>query len=354
MSVDYGPAGVAHPWTPNQGGGGGAVPLAGDVTGTSAASVVSELQGVTLDLTAPLTDNGVLTYDLASNTLALEAPASSGVVIGTAGADADRLAATTGLIGSIYTGTDTAVRYLCESDGAGGARWCRVGGNGTEGRDTTGIITGASRNASGDTNIDGSTVTGFAVCFSLAALPIGGRILFSVLQAGPTGFQLEIGEDGVDRGLLGIYRSGLSSARRVFTGATVAGALNAPHCIAVRFDGANTRYSLDGAGVLEVTDTGTATHGTTPVRLNTNGAGGAGPDADHLGFKLWSTALTDPDLVAISGAYATGRIPDVAGATIVSDWHAARYPEWVTAQRIIRGAVKGVLSWNGAPPMVIR
>ena len=146
----------------------------------------------------------------------------------------------------------------------------------------------------------------------------------------------------------------MSSGRRIFTGATITGALDTPHIIACRFDGANTIYTLDGATVQTASDTGTPTHATTPVRLNRSEVNTNGPDSDHIAFKLWSSALADEDIEAVSAAYATGRIPDVAGATVISDWHAARYPEWQTAQRIIRGSVKGVLSWSGAPPMVIR
>lgn len=65
MSADYGPSGAAlgFPYTPAQGGGGGAVALAGDVTGTSAASVVSELQGEVLTITGPLAAGEVLASD---------------------------------------------------------------------------------------------------------------------------------------------------------------------------------------------------------------------------------------------------------------------------------------------------
>lgn len=71
MSVDYGPSGAAlgFPYTPAQGGGGGAVALAGDVTGTSAASVVSELQGEVLTITGPLAAGEVLASDAGGTAL---------------------------------------------------------------------------------------------------------------------------------------------------------------------------------------------------------------------------------------------------------------------------------------------
>lgn len=273
----------------------------------------------------------------------------------TNGNDVDRPAASTGRLGSIYYADDVQVAYECRSVG-GVPVWSVAGMQGNAGRDRTGVATGGVINAGGSANVDSSTVTGFAVCFSLVAHPAGGRTIFSVLQGGPVGFQLEIGHNGGNLGQLGIFRSGVSTGRVQFVGASIASpaGLNTPHIIACRFDGANTRFSLDGGLVGEAADTGTATHTTTPVRLNTNGIGGSGPDADHIAFKLWSSALTDPDLVALSGAYATGRIPDVVGSTIISDWHAARYLEWVTAQRVVRGTVPTVMTWNGAPPLVIR
>jgi hypothetical protein len=71
MSTDYGPSGAAlgFPYTPAQGGGGGAVALAGDVTGTSAASVVSELQGEVLTITGPLAAGEVLASDAGGTAL---------------------------------------------------------------------------------------------------------------------------------------------------------------------------------------------------------------------------------------------------------------------------------------------
>lgn len=275
------------------------------------------------------------------------------VQVGTAGADSARPTASTSLIGSLYTATDTAVRYLCESNGAGGARWCRVGGNGTEGRDTTAVVTGGTLQSVGSANITGNTVTGFALAFSLAAIPSGGCNIMSV-SGGGAGWALEIGFDATDRGRLGIVRSGLSAGRRIFTSASVTGALDTPHTIAVRFDGANTIYSLDGAAASTAADTGTPTWGNAPVRLQRSEVSFNGSNMDHLGFKIWSSSLTDADLLSVSGAFATGRIPDVSGGTVVTDWAAARYPEWQATQRVVRGSTPTIMTWTGAPPLVIR
>ena len=79
MSADFGPSGsaIAHPYTPAQGGGDPA--LGGDLSGTASNATVDALQGHPLNLTDPLTDDGVLTYDLFTGSFSVEAPASTPV-----------------------------------------------------------------------------------------------------------------------------------------------------------------------------------------------------------------------------------------------------------------------------------
>ena len=75
--------------------------------------------------------------------------------------------------------------------------------------------------------------------------------------------------------------------------------------------------------------------------------------ADLAAVKLWSTAVGDSDLEAVAAAYATGRIPDVAGSTVVFDWHAARHVEGIASQVCVRGTAQR-MTWSAAPPMGIR
>ena len=280
------------------------------------------------------------------------APAAGGVSIGTAGADASRPAASTGLIGSLYTATDTATRYLCESDGSGGARWCVAGRHQYEGRDTTCARMGGTRTAASDTSTTASTIRSGAVVFALVTLPSGAVIIASV--SGPSsGWQLEIGRDSGSRGRLGVYAFGFGTPDLFFAGA-VAAADGAMHCIAWTWDGTTVRYSWDGATVATASHvSGTLTDTTSPIRYGANNGGAYVPSADLAAVKLWSTAVGDADLEAVAAAYATGRIPDVAGSTVVFDWHAARYAEGFASQVCVRGTAQR-MTWSAAPPMVIR
>ena len=98
---------------------------------------------------------------------------------------------------------------------------------------------------------------------------------------------------------------------------------------------------------------GTMSAGTGPIRIGADAFFTGAPNADIAAIKLWSTLVGDADLEAIAAAYATGRIPDVAGSTVVFDWHAARYVEGLASQVCVRGTAQR-LTWSAAPPMVIR
>lgn len=273
------------------------------------------------------------------------------VAIGTAGADAARPAASTGLIGSLYTATDTHTRYLCESDGAGGARWCVVGRHQHEGRDTTCARMGGTRAATSGVSTVAATIMSGALVFSLATLPSGACILVSCEQGG--GWQLQIGGNAGDRGLLQSYRAGMGTATVDLPGASAA-ADDALHCIAWTWDGVTVRYSWDGGAVATASHTsGTMTGVVTRVRYGANGGGTFAPDADLAAVKLWTTAVGDADLEAAALAGVAGRIPDPAGATCVYDWHAARYAEGIASQVCVRGTAQR-MTWSAAPPMVIR
>ncbi len=282
-----------------------------------------------------------------------EAPAG-GVSIGTAGADAARPAATTDLIGSTYTATDTATRYLCEPDGSGGARWCVAGRHQYEGRDTTCARMGGTRTAASNVSISAGTILSGAMVFSLGTLPSDGRYLLTCnAPATGNGWRLSIGDVSGARGRLMSYRQGMGTAFAELTTA-VAAADNAMHCIAWSWNGATVRYSWDGAAVATASHgSGTMSAGTGPIRIGADAFFTAAPDADIAAIKLWSTLVGDADLEAIAAAYATGRIPDVAGSTVVFDWHAARYAEGFASQVCVRGTAQR-MTWSAAPPMVIR
>lgn len=281
--------------------------------------------------------------------------AMEAAAIPTAGADASRPAATVATLGALYTATDTAARYLCESDGSGGARWVVAGRYGYEGRDTTCARLQAARSAVSDVSISAGSILSGAMLFSLAALPSSGVILVSVTaSATGNGWHLRIGDDAGSRGTLASYRLGTGTATALLTGA-VAAADNALHCLAWTWDGVTVRYSWDGAAVATASHTsGTMTDGIGPVRFGAIASGPFPANADLAAVKLWSTAVGDTDLVTVAAAYASGRIPDVAGGTVAFDWHAARYIEQILVHLCARGTAQR-LTWSAsAPPMVIR
>jgi hypothetical protein len=274
------------------------------------------------------------------------------VAIGTAGADAARPAASTGLIGSLYTATDTHTRYLCESDGAGRARWCVAGRHQYEGRDTTCARMGGTRSATSDTSTVASTILSGAIVFALGTLPGDARILVSISAPG-AGWQVEIGRDATRRGRVGIYAFGFGTPDVLFDGA-VAAADSALHCIAWTWDGTTVRWSWDGSAVATVSHvSGTLTSATVPVRYAANHTLPYAPDGDLAAVKLWSTAVGDAGLEAASLAGVAGRITDPAGATCVLDWHASRHAEGFASQPCVRGTAQR-MTWSAAPPMVIR
>jgi hypothetical protein len=279
---------------------------------------------------------------------------AGGVTVGTAGTDASRPAASTGLAGSLYTGTDTATRYLCESDGSGGARWCVVGRHQHEGRDTTCARLGAARSATSDVSIAASTILSGALVFSLGTLPSGGVILLSCAESvSGNGWHIRIGDDATSRGRLASFLTGMGSTTALLTDA-VAAADNAIHSLAWTWDGTTVRYSWDGAAVATASHTsGSRSAGTAPVRYGALPSGIFAPNADLAAVKLWSTAVGDADLVAVAAEYASGRLPDVAGATCVFDWHAARYAEGQLVHPCLRGTAQR-LTLSAACPMVVR
>lgn len=280
--------------------------------------------------------------------------------IPTAGVDASRPAASVATLGALYTATDTGVRYLCESDGAGGARWAVVGARGTEGRDTTSVLLDGSR---GDTSatIVGSTVASFALVFAMRSSPGAVSVLLTVNpNTGTQGMQLDIGRDATDRYLLGMFRYGFGTTQVYLTGATITASPTTLHCIAVTLSGATVRYSLDGAAVATVSNgTGAADVGTAALRLGQSGAGLAPADAWLTSVALWSTAVGDSDLVAVSGsaraAGATpGRIPAVSGATEIVRDHLGWKRRPLLTEPLLAGSLGGSMTWSAAPVLVIR
>lgn len=304
---------------------------------------------------ADITDAGATGVSLVQAASAAAARTTIGAAAEpTAGTDAARPAASTSILGRVYTATDTHVRYLCEPDGAGGARWVVQGRYGYEGRDTTCVALGATRGAASDTNTTASTVLSGAIRLALGTLPGGGTILISCTTAGGDGWQIRVGDDATSRGRLSSYRVGTGTDFAHLTGAEAA-ADDAPHTLAWAWDGVTVRYSWDGAAVATASHTsGAITDGTSQLMLGRNAGGVFAPDADLGAVKLWTTLVGDADLeaVALAGT-TTGRLPDPAGATCILDWHAARYTEGVTLQACRRGTAQ-TLTWSAVPPMVVR
>lgn len=268
---------------------------------------------------------------------------------GTSGTDANRPTASSTLVGSIYRANDTDVTYVCEPGAP--FRWRVNGRQIREGYDTTSVKGDSTRYGYTSYNIDSSTILTLAICFSVGTLPSGGKALLSFLIGGPDGWQVEIGEDPGNRGLLSVFRS----SRYILTNADAA-ALNTMHCFAMTINGGDITYVLDGGTVTTVT-TGVPTNPTTAMHLGSNSVDGGGGtwDSHITACKLWTGTITDSNLDALSLAGMSGRIgDDPDGATCVFDWHASRYPEFVSSQRVTRGlASDGHIIWTSAPPFKV-
>ena len=257
--------------------------------------------------------------------------AMEAAAIPTAGADASRPAATVATLGALYTATDTAARYLCESDGSGGARWVVAGRYGYEGRDTTCARLQAARSAVSNVSISAGSILSGAMLFSLAALPSSGVILVSVAEAGTgNGWHLRIGDDAGSRGTLASYRLGTGTATALLTGA-VAAADNALHCLVWTWDGVTVRYSWDGGTVQVIAALGGTYHppiSGDPLRLGVSTAASPtypSPSVQPVALRAYSTVLSDADLVAVAATRTAYRLAAPSAGTLVADVSAAQW-----------------------------
>ena len=277
----------------------------------------------------------------------------------TAGVDASRPAASVATLGAIYTATDTGVRYLCESDGAGGARWVVSGARGTEGRDTTAVQCAATNYGTSSVSIDTSTIQSWALVFSQRSIPVATQVL-ATIDVASTGIELaDIGRQSGDRYLLSVFRPGSWTGGMALTGATISASPTTVHCLACTISGSITRYSLDGAVVATVDHgAGSASSGTTTLRLGAGSGGANIADSWLFALTVWSSAVSDANLAIVSGSAKAGgatpgRIPAVSGATEIVRWHAASTRAGVVTDSAV-GTLGGTLTWNSAPVLVIR
>ena len=269
------------------------------------------------------TDGAVLTSATISALLATTTLPAAQSVLGipavTSGVDTSRPAASTGLIGSAYVATDTGVTYDCESDGAGGALW-RVRSSGM--LDNTRIaVTNVSMQLVGTTTRAAPTTGTVVLFFGGTSLP-GTVVQLAGNFSG--GWMLGIGNNSGDRGIVSIYRDGVSPAWSDLTGATITGSLNALHAIAVSMTASTLRWSFDGGAVQSSALTGT------PSGSGVYFVGGNGTPYTsglYTALRVLSAAASDADLILLTNATARAarRIPAVASApTILVDWHASR------------------------------
>lgn len=277
-------------------------------------------------------------------------PASSGSTP-TAGLDTARPAPS---LGAIYTGTDTGLRYLGESDGAGGTRWVVMGARWSEGRDTSAVAVSTSGTATSSVTVDSGTAVSGALVFSVPSAPGSASVLASVSTG--TGWQLQIGANAANRYATSMFRSGLGTTT-VELG-EVSASPTTVHAIAWTLSGINTRWSLDGSAAAVASHvSGTATTATTAVRIAAN-SGGFGATFFAGSLVLWSTSVGDSDLATVSGSARAagstpGRIPAVSGATEIVRWHAAGTRTGVVTETAI-GTIGGTWTWLAAPSVSVR
>lgn len=238
----------------------------------------------------------------------------------TTGVDTSRPTAAASLIGQVYTATDTGASYRCESDGAGGTRWRNVASNELD-NVALNCTSSARQHISETTHAPIQTGT-IVVFFGTVSRPGSVAAMLGNFSGG--GWQLEMGNNAGDRGLLSLYRGGLSITRQELTGATVTGSLSTLHAIAIAVTNASIRWSFDGGAV----QTGSATTGTATGTAAWWVCGGAVTQL-YQAVRVVAEEASDADLVTLSDATARAahRIPAVSSApTILLDWHASRIP----------------------------
>lgn len=298
-------------------------------------------------------DGSVTAAKLAANAVTLAkvdtttvTAAALGAAYPTAGALSARPAASTGIIGQLYTDTDVGVVYACLSDGSGGALWRMWGRVGVEGLDTTCVALNSwNARALGNASVAAATAVSGAVIFAESSTPSGVGI---ITIFGP--HQLEIGLASGDRHQISLYVTGVGTSR--VTLGTISASPTTRHCIAWKTVGFTTTWSLDGGAAATASHVSGAPSGTTALTMSS----GSFPANVYLtAVKVWATALADADLATVSAAYASGRIPDVSGATKTIDWHASLYTAGALGQQLYGGTAAGAaLTWSNAFPLTSR
>lgn len=266
-------------------------------------------------------------------------PADIGAASFASGLDAARPAASAGLVGQVYYATNTCIDYRCISALA----WRVVGARGAvEGFDTSAVALSGTT-GTGSVNITAGGVASIVCTFAMPSSPSGVQIIASGGE-----WQLEIGNNSGDRYQLSLNRAGFGTAR--VTLGTVSGSPTTLHTVAITFSGTTTRYSQDGGAVQTASHVSGSASGNTPLKFS---SGGFPTVAQVTSLTLFSTGLSDADLVVASAAYATGRIPTVTG-TLYSQWHAGWYTAGALTQQMQVGVLTGAMAWSPSFPVVLK
>lgn len=272
----------------------------------------------------------------------------------TSGADAARPAASASIVGQLYYATDTDVLYECVSSTAWAATvtgYDRASFGPFSGSNYLITPSGAPAAPLGGT---GETV---AVCLYSPSDTSAASLLVQHGNNSSRGWQLEYGRNSSARGQMSCFWYGLNSGSPfVLTAADFTGSVGL-HTLALTITGGNVRYSLDGAAVTAASISGTYVppNAGDLLAIGASVVGGApSTTAGVVGLKCWSSVLSDSDLAAISGANATGRIPDGSSGTVTLDIAAGRYLQGATSYRYVRGSAAYTVSVTGVVNVVPR
>ena len=160
--------------------------------------------------------------------------------------------------------------------------------------------------------------------FFPVAFPIEGVILASHADAGSTarGWEIRCGQNAGDFGLLNLY---LFNGAGVFDlpGATVTGALNAPHVLAVAMtSGGQIRFSWDGVLQTPFTPGGVYTAPISGDPFVIGARTNLSYPSTHIQpiqFRAYSTVLSEADLVAVAATRTSFLLADPAAGTLTVD-----------------------------------
>jgi hypothetical protein len=173
--------------------------------------------------------------------------------------------------------------------------------------------------------------------------------------AGTRGWHLYSGFEAGDRSALSLFLSGMTgtgaSGTIPLASATWAGALNAPHVLALaRLVDGTIRYSWDGGAVQTIaapTGTYVPPNAGDPFRVGAWAGGGtASASAQPVALRCYSTVLSNADLVAVAATRTSLTLSDPSSGTLSASVAASQWWGAIAAGATVVDAAESSRRWR--------